>query len=716
MVRILTVISALENTTPSSPALGALSALGASSGARSPVSFSDLCASQLSAPASNGTKLFLSVTAALSIAMADSTASQGLIINKAPAGTPNPKETTKNPSQPLASTALAAFLLLPMPSLPEIVLPTSPNESSADPSSPPTAPATATSGTPLTVESLAPASPSLLAPLPAATSEANSSFGAMPVDTPGPPTSGGTDSNSAVALPSLSPLAPDSQPWANPSANLPNSTISSAVPSSQVAADFATAYANPGQAPPSILSIYSPAQTLEESPAEATAPPLQGAQLSSDAASPATATFLFLGSQGQAATDSTKSPVQNPSAPVPAAPITAQTQSSTGTSPENVAPQTVPAVTSPPLIGVQQSAPQSPAIKAPAPPTTSAANNPQSPGIKEVLTAGLRTPVSGAMALSVVELHPSSLLSAVTALHTAPPTPASVFSAAPPPASTAAPAIRFLADAGAVTPGTTPSTNPAAPATGNPIVPAPPVQNAATNHDSQPDTSDSSDSSPHKSAPVVATPSAGSSAVVTTPLATAQAAAPQVPTVAVVDPAMQTTGQPSAPDSAHKSDGSALATSPDSAPNLSPSGEPSALPVAGPVRMAQMVSKAAQSEMRIGLNTSAFGSVEVRTVVHANDVGVLIGSEKGDLRSLLSTELPGIANNLQQQNLRLNQVNFHQGFGFSNNQSSGGDAQPRSFSRPFRTATLPAKNSGAEPNESASTLSSGYGSGLSILA
>ncbi len=85
--------------------------------------------------------------------------------------------------------------------------------------------------------------------------------------------------------------------------------------------------------------------------------------------------------------------------------------------------------------------------------------------------------------------------------------------------------------------------------------------------------------------------------------------------------------------------------------------------------MAQMVNKAAQSEMRIGLNTSAFGSVEVRTVVHANEVGVQIGSEKGDLRSLLSNELPGIASTLQQQNLRLNQVNFHQGFAFSNNMS-----------------------------------------------
>jgi flagellar hook-length control protein FliK len=134
--------------------------------------------------------------------------------------------------------------------------------------------------------------------------------------------------------------------------------------------------------------------------------------------------------------------------------------------------------------------------------------------------------------------------------------------------------------------------------------------------------------------------------------------------------------------------------------------------------MAQMVNQAAQSEMRIGINTAAFGNVEVRTIVHANDVGVQIGSEKGDLRSLLANELPGIATSLQQQDLRLNQVNFHQtGFAFSNQMSSGGDAQPRSFScRPRAAATQPADLFRAESTEPSATSSAGGAAGLSILA
>jgi flagellar hook-length control protein FliK len=134
--------------------------------------------------------------------------------------------------------------------------------------------------------------------------------------------------------------------------------------------------------------------------------------------------------------------------------------------------------------------------------------------------------------------------------------------------------------------------------------------------------------------------------------------------------------------------------------------------------MAHMATKAAQSEMRIGMNTSAFGNVEVRTVVHANDVGVVIGSERGDLRSLLSNELPGVSSSLQQQNLRLHEVSFHQqGFAFSNQMSSGSDSQPRSFpSRNLVPTVLSPEMSSAEANESGETLRSVRGGQLSILA
>jgi hypothetical protein len=107
--------------------------------------------------------------------------------------------------------------------------------------------------------------------------------------------------------------------------------------------------------------------------------------------------------------------------------------------------------------------------------------------------------------------------------------------------------------------------------------------------------------------------------------------------------------------------------------------EPAPAMATGPVQMAQMVNRVGQAEMRIGVNTSAFGSVEVRTVIHASDVGLTIGSEKGDLRGLLGNEMPALSNSLQQQNLRLSNVSFTQGFSSSGNGAGGGDSQPRSF-------------------------------------
>ncbi len=196
---------------------------------------------------------------------------------------------------------------------------------------------------------------------------------------------------------------------------------------------------------------------------------------------------------------------------------------------------------------------------------------------------------------------------------------------------------------------------------------------------------------------------------------------------AVADPTLQAsipaTADPLATTgSAHKAESGSSSSSANQpanpSANLPASGELPPGPTTGSVQMAQMANTAAQSQMRIGLNTSAFGNVEVHTTVHANEVGLAIGSEKGDLRSLLSSELPGIANSLQQQNLRLNEVNFHaQGFAFSNQMSSGSDSQPHSFNaRPMATTALPAEALSSEASEPVELSSSVRQTGLNILA
>jgi hypothetical protein len=151
------------------------------------------------------------------------------------------------------------------------------------------------------------------------------------------------------------------------------------------------------------------------------------------------------------------------------------------------------------------------------------------------------------------------------------------------------------------------------------------------------------------------------------------------------------------------------------APAPPPPTPPTAIP--GPVQVAQMVNRVGQSEMRIGMNTAAFGTVDVRTVVHASDVGLVIGSEKGDLRGLMTNEMPGINNSLQQQNLRLNNVSFMQGFASSGNgNGSGGSFQQRSFAPQQSSSNSSLPEPVDDSVEAASAGTYGSSRGLSILA
>jgi hypothetical protein len=84
---------------------------------------------------------------------------------------------------------------------------------------------------------------------------------------------------------------------------------------------------------------------------------------------------------------------------------------------------------------------------------------------------------------------------------------------------------------------------------------------------------------------------------------------------------------------------------------------------------------------------------------------------------MMANEIPALANTLQQQNLRLNSVNFHQGFAFSNNSSGGGDGQQRSFATPRSMARHNAPEAGPENSFDATpAVIAGAGGGISILA
>ncbi|MGA9042965.1 MAG: hypothetical protein WB421_20720 [Terriglobales bacterium] len=101
-------------------------------------------------------------------------------------------------------------------------------------------------------------------------------------------------------------------------------------------------------------------------------------------------------------------------------------------------------------------------------------------------------------------------------------------------------------------------------------------------------------------------------------------------------------------------------------------------PAASPVQLARIIETMGQSEMHIGMRTQAFGSIEVHTVVRDMQVGLAVGSEKGDLRTFLASEMPGLQATMGQQDLRFDHIRFLEPGGTNTTFSGGGNSQSRS--------------------------------------
>jgi hypothetical protein len=105
--------------------------------------------------------------------------------------------------------------------------------------------------------------------------------------------------------------------------------------------------------------------------------------------------------------------------------------------------------------------------------------------------------------------------------------------------------------------------------------------------------------------------------------------------------------------------------------------------------------------MRVGIRTEAFGSIQVHTVVHNSEVGLSLGSERGDLRTFFANELPALENNLRQHELHFESVRFASNPAAMGGNPHGGPGQhsqprqePRGFAGP---RALPHAGGGKEP-------------------
>jgi hypothetical protein len=170
----------------------------------------------------------------------------------------------------------------------------------------------------------------------------------------------------------------------------------------------------------------------------------------------------------------------------------------------------------------------------------------------------------------------------------------------------------------------------------------------------------------------------------------AEAAGPAPPSPAVA-PKMQIAGNelnsaiaPNLPTDVAKTP--QMGTRPDEtttrgvAPAPEPGGElPRVDAVAAPVVAARVMEGIGQAEMHIGLRTQAFGAVDVHTGLHDAQVALAVNSERGDLHSFLSPEMPALQNTLRQQDLYFESVRFTQQAAASSTFSGDGSSQSNSF-------------------------------------
>lgn len=143
----------------------------------------------------------------------------------------------------------------------------------------------------------------------------------------------------------------------------------------------------------------------------------------------------------------------------------------------------------------------------------------------------------------------------------------------------------------------------------------------------------------------------------------------------------------------------------------------SAVPVPGlsAISGARMLDASSQSEMHIDLRSPAFGNVEVHTTVHESQIGLTVGSERGDLHTFLTAEVPGLQSAFRQQDMHFDQIRFLGQGGTAAGFSAGSDTQS-GFQRQGRPPQWTGNHETVPPNSHDPEAAVSSAGGLNIHA
>jgi flagellar hook-length control protein FliK len=111
------------------------------------------------------------------------------------------------------------------------------------------------------------------------------------------------------------------------------------------------------------------------------------------------------------------------------------------------------------------------------------------------------------------------------------------------------------------------------------------------------------------------------------------------------------------------------------------------------VNTAKLVQGLTQSELRVGMQTRDFGSVDIRTSLAHHEFSAQISVERSDVARTLSTELPGLYDRLADQKVPVGNI-LIQSSGLS---TSSGLAQESQHSAPKTQTNVAARESSEAP-------------------
>ncbi len=101
-------------------------------------------------------------------------------------------------------------------------------------------------------------------------------------------------------------------------------------------------------------------------------------------------------------------------------------------------------------------------------------------------------------------------------------------------------------------------------------------------------------------------------------------------------------------------------------------------PAAAVIQSARVLERMGQSEMRLGLNSNTFGSIELHTSVNQDRVGACIATSHTDLRAAMMAEMPSLERAIAQHQLKLDNLNLDARTGTQQNGGGASGNQPGS--------------------------------------